>query len=251
MSRAPHIEDDALALVALPIADAQRTAAYAHARACEPCRRALRRAATLLGHVDALADERPPAPAVLLAIARPVVAELSALVVPGGLIAGVLVASWGVLVSLARHRAAGVPAWLTSVVGLGAALACALLVRRARTAATVAAVGSSLLMIACAWTEPGALSAAGLHCLLTEVAGALLPFALVARLGLRRRTLDLRAPMVAVAGAGALAAQAALHLTCPGRGAGLHLLVFHLGGLAAALAAAGVVSRRPRERAAW
>jgi hypothetical protein len=234
----------------LPLGDAQRIAAYAHARACEPCRRALRGASTLLGHVDALADQSPPAPAVLRAIARPVVAELSALVVPGGRIAGVLAASWGVLVSLARHRAAGAPAWLTSVTGLCAALACSLLVRRARAAATVAAVGSSLLMTAFAWTETGALSAAGLHCMLTEIAGAVLPFALVARLGLRRRTLDLGAPMVAVAGAGALAAQAALHLTCPGRGAGLHLLVFHLGGLAATLALASVVSWRLRQPAA-
>jgi hypothetical protein len=246
----PHIEDDALALAALPLGDAQRIAAYAHARACEPCRRALRGASTLLVHVDALADLGPPAPAVLRAIAGPVVAELSALAVPGALIAGVLVAIWGVLVSLARHRAASVPAWLTSLTALGAALACSLLVRRARAAATVAAAGSSLLMIAFAWTETGALSATGLHCMLTEIAGALVPFAVVARLGLRRRTLDLGAPMIAVAGAGALAAQAALHLTCPGRGAGLHLLVFHLGGLAATLTAASVVSWRLRQRAA-
>ncbi len=245
-----HIEDDAMGLCALPPGDPQRAAAFAHARSCEPCRRALEGAAALLGHIDALTDVKPPSAGVLRAIARPVVAELSLRAVPVALVAAALGAVWAFLVVSAKSRAAGVEVWLASASLLLVAISCVGLVRRLRGGAAALALGASVAMAALTWAETGAVSMGGLPCLLTELGGAVLPFLLVASVYWRRRTLDLGTPLVTVAAAGALAAQAAIHLTCPGRGAGLHVLVFHVGGVLAALVVSALAARLLRRAAA-
>ena len=85
----------------------------------------------------------------------------------------------------------------------------------------------------------------GLTCLGLELICALIPFALCAMTGARLpESAEARA---ALAGAAALAAQAALHLSCPIRGALVHLITFHFAGVVAAAAVgARLQTRRVR-----
>jgi hypothetical protein len=80
-------------------------------------------------------------------------------------------------------------------------------------------------------------------CLLTELGAAILPFAIVIRALARRRSAHPAPALVLAAAAGAVVAQAALHLTCPGRHAGAHLLVSHFGGVVVSVLAAGLAAR--------
>ncbi|HVZ71322.1 MAG TPA: hypothetical protein VHJ20_03015 [Polyangia bacterium] len=246
MSETPHISADAMALAALEPRDPERVAATRHARSCTGCAQALRNAEDLLKHLAALPEEKPPSAGVLRDIAGPVVRNLSLRAVPSALIAGVLACVWTGLVLTARHRLGGGPALAGSAALLACAAASVFLVRRLGGAATVATMIASTLMVALAWQETGAFTPDGLMCLLTEVEVGAIPFVILLGVFLRRRTLDLTAPLVSVAAAGALAGQAALHLTCPGRGAGLHLLAFHAGGVVATIAAAAAAARVSR-----
>ncbi len=63
----------------------------------------------------------------------------------------------------------------------------------------------------------------------------------------KRRSINPTPALAVATAAGALVGQAALHLTCPDRTAGLHVLAFHCGGVAlAALLALGVGRRLAR-----
>ena len=124
MTEPAHIQDSAVGLASLPPDDPERVEAFAHAQDCAECALALRRAESLLAKLDALPPApAPPAPA-LRAIARPILARLSALVVPTRLLSVVLLAIWLVLLMMAKRRATGGAAWGESValVGCGAGL---------------------------------------------------------------------------------------------------------------------------------
>jgi hypothetical protein len=245
-----HIDDEqAMNVAVLPLDDPERAAAYVHTRSCARCRRALERAIELLRHLEAIPEEEPPSEAALRAIARPVVADLSARTVPVRLVAWILAGAWAMLVLAAKHRAGGALAWTQSAALLTVAVCGALFLRWLRGSAVVVFLVASAVLVALAWGEMGSVTAPGFACLITELGGAALPFAILARRYLHRRTLDLGTPLVTVAAAGALAAQASLHLTCPGRNAGLHLLVFHLGGIAMTVLAACAGGRLLRRHA--
>jgi hypothetical protein len=85
----------------------------------------------------------------------------------------------------------------------------------------------------------------GLHCVLFEFLGAALPLGLVLAAS-RRWTRAAPTVTAAVAAAGALAGQGALHLACPEHAALPHLLAFHSGAvLLAAFAGWLAGPRRP------
>ena len=82
-----------------------------------------------------------------------------------------------------------------------------------------------------------------------ELFAAVVPLAATAALLWRRRVAVGASLYAAVATAGALAGQAALHLTCPVRTAGEHLFVFHTGGILLAALVGALVARVPALRA--
>jgi len=248
VSDAAHILESAAGLAALPLDDPERANAYAHARECAQCARALHQAERLLAMLDAVPQAPAPPPPTLRSIAGPILVRLSALVVPARLLSAVLVATWLALVFMAKRRAGGGLAWVESAALVGVALACLASLRRIGSLAAWLAFGASALLAALAWGDGPLAPRMGVACLLTELGAAAIPIAIVVRAFIRRRSTRPTLGLVVVAAAGALVGQAALHLTCPDRNAGLHVLAFHLGGVALAAAAAfligGLLARR-------
>lgn len=242
MTATGHILESAPGLASLPPEDAERVAAYAHAEGCADCAKALREAEGLLAALDGL----PPAPAptapTLRAIARPVLVRLSALAVPTRWLSTVLVCSWLVLVVLAKHRAGDAMAWVESGTLAATAVACLVLFRQLGSPAVGLVMGASVLMSAIAWGDGPPEPTVALACLLTELGAAIVPLAIVVRTFIKRRSARPTTAIVLAAAAGALMAQAALHLTCPGR-QGAHLLVSHCGGVALAALLAVLAGR--------
>ena len=77
----------------------------------------------------------------------------------------------------------------------------------------------------------------------------MLPLATTAYLAIKRQSTLGSTFYAAVAAAGALAAQAALHITCPSRTAMAHLLVFHTGGVLLAAMIGAMIAGLPALRA--
>lgn len=243
MTEAHLSDEDVPGLAALAAGDPERDAAYAHASACPRCARALDRSQVMLGLLDALPPPPAPPAMVMQRIAGPILDQLAARVVPWRVLAGLLAAIWLSLVLLAKHRAGGSLAWAESLVLVAVAVTCVGAARRVGGTAILLVLGVSALFVAIS-IEGGALAPhKGMACLLTEVGAAVLPFFVAARVLAARGRAHSPVPLVVAAGGGALVAQAALHLTCPERTAGLHLAVFHLGGVALALAAAALAAR--------
>jgi hypothetical protein len=243
MTQAAHIEESAAGVVSLPPEDPERVAAYAHARACATCARALRQAEGLLAALDALPAAPSPPSRTLRAVARPILARLSAVVVPARLLSAIFVALWIVLVVMAKHRAGGVEAWAASAMLAAVALIALLLLRHFGSRAVGLAFGASALMAAFAWSEGSLAPRLGIACLLTELGAAVVPVGIVVRAFIKRRSATPTVGLALAAAAGALVGQAALHLTCPQRTAGPHVLVFHCGGVLLAAAIAAVIGR--------
>jgi hypothetical protein len=250
MTATAHILESAPGLASLPPEDPERVAAYAHARGCAECATALREAEGLLAALDDVPPAPAPAARTLRAIAEPILVRLSALAVPTRWLSGVLVCLWLVLVVLAKHRAGGAVAWVESGALAATAVACLVLFRRLGSTAVGLVMGASVVMAAIAWEDGPPARTVAMACLLTELGAALVPLAIVARAFVKRRSARPTAALVLAAAAGALVAQAALHLTCPGRHAGAHLLVSHCGGVAVAALLALLAGRfvvRPAE----
>ena len=243
MTEPAHIQDSAVGLASLPSDDQERLAAFAHARECAECALALRRAESLLAKLDAL----PPAPApparTLRAIARPILARLSALVVPTRLLSVVLLAIWLMLLMMAWRGARGGAAWGESVALVAAALVSLGLLRRLGVAAVGLVLGASALVTALAWSDGPLAPRHGVACLLTELAAAAVPLAILVRIFVKRRSANPTPGLVLVASAGALIGQAALRLTCTDGTVGFHILVFHAGGLMVAALMAILLGR--------
>jgi hypothetical protein len=243
MTETAHIREHAAGLAALPAGDPERVAAYAHARACADCAHALREGERLLAAFDNLPPLPRPAARTLRTIARPILARLSALALPTRWLSAVLVCSWLVLVALAKRRMGGPVAWVESGALAATAVACLVLFRRAGSAAVGLIMGASVAMVALAWGDGPPAPTIAMHCLLTELGAAVLPLAIAVRALVKRHSAHPTPAVVLAAVAGALVAQAALHLTCPDRHAGAHLLVSHLGGVVVAALAAGLAAR--------
>jgi hypothetical protein len=118
-----------------------------------------------------------------------------------------------------------------------------LFVRSRRELAVITVVATSGLLVYVAQAVPGLEPGFGIHCTLYELTAAAIPW-LVAMVASRRAGVVLDGwNLAAVAAGGALASQAAQHMTCPVAHADAHLLVFHLGGvmLAAAIGSLGAL----------
>jgi anti-sigma factor RsiW len=165
---------------------------------------------------------------------------------PGRRVAVALLAVFGLaalLVLVARKPSIAAGDWAVAGALSLAAIGLAALVRRltARFAAT--AVSASLVA---ALVRGGAGSwdlAAGLECLVTELAAAA-GLVAVGWLAARRR-LD-PGDLGVWAVAGALAGDAALHVTCGSHGSLAHLALFHVGGVLLTALLAGWAVRRAR-----
>jgi hypothetical protein len=156
------------------------------------------------------------------------------LVVITGLVAGIGL-------TLSRHPPATTGAWLIAGVLAGAACCLMLLARRSGMAAALFATLAAA--VAALVANHGSLdAAAGVHCAIVELLTAAIP---LAALALWRRAEGIsRASVAGVAAAGALAGDATLHISCSAADSVLHLLVFHVGGVALAAALAGLIAGR-------
>lgn len=236
-----EVQPQAAGLALLAAEDPSRLAAFDHARHCGECARALLEGQRLGALLDALPDPPPPAPAVLHATLRAVEKEgpdfAAAMDRPhamrkGSGLALATVAGFVLAIFLARHRLPLSRPWLDAAVLLltATALAAGSL---SWTFGAGAGVAVSVLAALFAVGE-GSLSAAlGSHCVLTELGTAALPIGVMLAFPQRRNHAPRRTHIAALGGAGALAGQAALLLTCHAHGLS-HLTVFHAGGVALA-----------------
>lgn len=109
----------------------------------------------------------------------------------------------------------------------------------------LAALTVSALFAVLTAATPGIFPLTGLRCLGFELLSAVWPIAaVVAFRGLPSVTRSFHA--AALAAAGALAGQAALHFSCPVSTAGPHLMLFHFGGVALAALAGWAIPRVAR-----
>jgi hypothetical protein len=156
-------------------------------------------------------------------------------------------AAFGVGLVLARYRSPSAHDWHVALGLASGALGCAVAAASRRLALLVVAGGPALaLATAGATAGPGDVAAAvGAHCLATELVCASVVVG-GTWLTLRRGTGVLGGRAAgATAAAGALAGLASLELTCPGRAAFAHLLLFHVLGVLAASGAAAALWTSP------
>ncbi len=250
MNLCDHIRQQALALVALARGERELTEAWEHARTCARCATALHEGERMLALVDAELAPPPPSAEALLRAKRAVLLELDrqpARPLRAARVAAA-VATIGAGAALAgpwarHHYLDSSSATLAAGAAMTAAAFAWLGVGRRTAGAAFAACAVSVVVAALASTSLGLFAAVGVHCLALELFTAALA-ALAAVGGLSSSTSSWTT--AALASAGALAGQAALHLTCPERSAAPHLLAFHLGGVLLAAAAGWAVPRALR-----
>jgi hypothetical protein len=225
-------------LAALPPDDPARGAAEAHALGCPTCGPALQDAQRLMRALDDAAPLPDPSPRALLHAAAPILSDLAPAAEPRGGVrqalvpAAAAIAAWALPLALARRPlGGGRTLGISLVLGLVAALAAAATVATGGVLAGAFPLLSALFSLN-AGEGPAFEAGIGVHCALTELAVAA-GAALLTVLATRRRAQlgDGQTLMVAAAGGGALAGQAALHLTCPASAELPHLLLFHTGAL--------------------
>jgi hypothetical protein len=250
-----RIAADAAGLMALPPEAPERREAEAHARTCAACAQALAEAARIFAALDAVPPPAPPSAEALARAAAPILADLGGGQRDRGVIArlaaavgSAAVASWALPLALTRRPLTGGQTWWGSVaLAAVAALAAATTVTTGGVLAGVFPIASACAAIVAGvgGASDALAPAAGAHCALLELATAAAAVAL--GLGLARL---LRAPargtgtLVAAAGGGALAGQAALHETCAAASSLPHLLVFHTGAVLLALVLALLAAAR-------
>ncbi len=210
-------------LATLPQHDPELRELDQHARSCVACARALREGQQLAQLLGTASLPAPSAEALHHA-AAPVLLRLR---LSQALVPAAAAVAFGLLVLAARTREPGLPlALLLAVLAVSAGA----LLRLPRLALGGALLVSAGFAIALGHgMEP--LSFTGSQCLLLEQVAALLPFGALVFL---RRGGALE--FAAAASAGALAGQAALHLTCPDHLNATHLLAFHFAGVVVAAA---------------
>jgi hypothetical protein len=232
MSADGHIADRAPGLASLPDGDPERTAAEEHAAICPPCAKALADGHALLALLGDAESASPPSAAALARAMDKIAGEVER---PRRLVAAPLaLVAWGVIVAAARHRVPGNDAWMMSMAGAAVAAAGAAAAAWLGGRVLPVLVAASGLLAFLVGGGGGLAPEVGVHCVLTELAGAAI--AVVPTLLLARRSTP--GFLAAIAAAGAVAGHAALNLACPARADAPHLWVFHTGGvvLAAMLA---------------
>lgn len=259
-----EVQKNAGGFAALPPGDPERAAAYAHARACASCARALAQGEALqrvLGRVEIPA----PSPEALRRASAEILAELRGQAADPAArpigerparraatwswapIAAALAAAsaWVLLVALTRHPIHPGMAGESAAFALVGAACAALAFTRLRAWALRAALLAAGAMVV-ANAAPGAvLAAIGERCLLAEVVSGVLPLAITAVLVLRGKAEGGALLFAAAAAGGALAGEAALQMTCPASTAAAHLAGFHFGGVVVAALIGAAVSRVP------
>ena len=232
MSVCDRIEARSMVLAALPDSDGERTAARSHAVTCPDCARALHEGDLLLELVAA--GLRPDAPdAALARTERAVLDAWDKESAPGVLSGAAAIGLFAVLcLSAGGQLVHDAGSWAVAAVAASlAALVPSFPSLKRRTVPILLGVSFALALIAFAGAPVPSRSAhPGVSCLAVELVASLLAVALSSVANGR----------AGVAAALALAAQSALHLSCPVRGAMLHLMIFHAGGV---LAAAALASR--------
>jgi hypothetical protein len=234
----------------LPLA---RWRARRHLRGCDPCRayvtqlqltaRALPRLAvaptTSAQEAAALAlfrqwrAEGAPAAVAVVEEAR-AAPRFAAIVIATGLASALGLA-------FARQLAPIGSAWLQGA--FLEAAACGLMLLALRRGVVAALLATLLAAVPVLALSHGSLAfATGMKCVIHELVTAAVP--LVALVLLRRTTGISRAGIAGIAASGALAGDAALHVSCPAASSAVHLLVFHVGGVALAAALVGIFAGR-------
>lgn len=256
MSRCEEIQARAAYLAALPETDPERRLALEHARGCAACAEALAEGERTIALVDELGPLPMPSEAALKRASEPILRELEAgraRPVDARLRAGTallwassIIAGWCVALSLAKHRAEDRASWLWSALILAASLFGIGGIMRFEAPVTAAAVVVSGIFSSVLGREGMLFPAIGVKCVLIELIAASLPVATTAFLVASRRAIGGAWRFSAAAALGALAGQAALHLTCPVSGVRPHLLAFHTGGVFLAALVGLAVSRIPR-----
>jgi hypothetical protein len=248
-----HIADRAAFVAALTKDDPERASAEEHARSCTACQAARDEGMRLVTMLEEALPLPPPTAEALARAAQAIELETSnerrsRRWVKWAIGAGV-VGSWAFQIACGIGLPMDLaPATVVVSVGVVAlSIAMVLLLRRQRELAVGALIATSGLLVYVAQSVPGLEPGFGIHCTLYELTAAAIPW-VVAIVAARRAGIALsRWNLSAVAAGGALASQAAQHITCPVHHADAHLLVFHLGGvmLAALLGAVGSV-RAPK-----
>ena len=232
--RCDDLRARAAGLAALPLDDPDRREAEAHAATCADCAAALAAGGRLLALLDQLPAPPPPSPEVLRRVARAVSREeqRGRVAVPAAVVLGWL----GLTLLDPAHHASGPHPWMSSimlaVLGVAGLLLCK---RRAIWMSVLLSAVAAILLAGAGPVVPSL----GVRCLLLELGTALLPLAAVV-VWVREGGISLHA---AAAAAGALAAQGALHLSCPSSHARAHVLLFHTTGVLLAGALAALASR--------
>jgi hypothetical protein len=192
---------------------------------------------------SALSGVRTPAPsaAALRRASAPILADLRPSHWPVRAAAATL--AFAIPLLFARHR--DWEGWTAALLALVVATSLSATAGVLRAGAWVALAAAAGFAIAAggipglAGGEIGLVSRVGIDCIAFELLGGAIASGLVLlRLGPRDGSL------AATAAAGALAAQAALHLTCPANTHAPHLWVFHVGGVLAAAVAGWTLQQR-------
>ena len=240
MSACDELRPNAAGMASLPPGDPDREAFLAHVRDCPGCLEAFREGERLLAALGR-SELPPPSGRALRRASAPVFARLRLSRWP--LRAGAAVAAFLVPVLFARHRdregwaaALLVLAFSAALSASAGALPAGAWIALAASAGFAVAAGGIPGFTSAEWGLAGRL---GADCLAIELFGAALGAAAV--LSLRRGG---AASLAAGAAAGALSAQAALHLTCAAHDQAPHLWVFHVGGVAAAALLGWLAQRR-------
>jgi len=230
VSACDELRPNAAGIASLPQGDPEREAFVAHARGCPGCMQAFREGEKLFA---ALGRSELPAPSAraLRRAAAPVLAQLRLSRWP--LRAAAAALAFAIPLLFARHR--DWEGWVAAVLVLVLAAALSAAAGALRAGAWVALAASAGFAIAAGGipgfspADRGLAGRVGVDCLGIELFGGALVSALILW-----RVRDGAASLATAAAAGALAAQAALHLTCAAHAQAPHLWVFHVGGVAAA-----------------
>jgi hypothetical protein len=240
VSACDELRAKAAGVASLPQGDPEREAFLEHARGCPGCMEALREGEKLLAALERSALP-PPSARALRRASSPILAELR----PARWPVRVSTALAAFAIPLLFSRQRDWEGWAAAALVLGLATVLSATAGALRAGAWVALAASAGFAIAAGGIPgfdgggEGLAVRIGLDCFALEMLGAAAATAFVLW-----RQGRIAGSLPATAAAGALAAQAALHLACTAHGQAPHLWVFHVGAVAAAAVAGWALEQR-------
>jgi hypothetical protein len=240
VSRCDELRPNAAGIAALPEGDPEREAYLQHARGCPGCLEALREGEKLFAALGA-SRLPPPSARALRRASAPILAELRPLRSPLG--ATTALVAFAIPALFSRHR--DWEGWIAALLVLLLATVLSASAGAMHAGAWVALAASAGFAIAAGGipgfsaSEWGLAARMGIDCVALELLGGAIAGGAVVWRGHGRAV-----SLATAAAAGALAAQAALHLTCGAHAQAPHLWVFHVGGVAAVALAGWAVQER-------